>query len=309
MMTAERGVGAPSQDCGVNSISALATDYSWGTQNTLTPRDATAALDSANSLARAGIAPPSSPNSDNEIVRYYDVWKGFRTIHQDPVNYSPIIRYTLCSNTSAADTFAFDFTVGEDGAYVNLEVASDSIFSAKTTYPGGQCQGYEFNDPSPWLGISGAVTYTWAVDGVYQSFTPNNGFFWARNGGLQVGAISGTGSGFIGPITTFNNQDQQTGVIYQGANVEGGWVILATKYFAPGTYRVQFNRTSYAYQTRTLACDIADFNHDGVADTFDYLDFVAALSNSDPSADINNDGSVDFFDYLDFQEALAECNS
>jgi hypothetical protein len=44
----------------------------------------------------------------------------------------------------------------------------------------------------------------------------------------------------------------------------------------------------------------ADFNHDGQADFFDYLDFVAALDAEDPRGDFNADGQTDFFDYLDF---------
>lgn len=51
-------------------------------------------------------------------------------------------------------------------------------------------------------------------------------------------------------------------------------------------------------------CD-ADFNHDGVADFFDYLDFVDAFSNLSMTADVNHDGIVDFFDYLDFVDALS----
>ncbi len=54
-----------------------------------------------------------------------------------------------------------------------------------------------------------------------------------------------------------------------------------------------------------VACP-ADFNADGVLDFFDYLDFVAAFSNSDISADYNNDAVVDFFDYLDFVQAFAD---
>ncbi|MDX2145953.1 MAG: hypothetical protein SFZ23_00385 [Planctomycetota bacterium] len=50
----------------------------------------------------------------------------------------------------------------------------------------------------------------------------------------------------------------------------------------------------------------ADFNEDGQADFFDYLDFAAAYAVEDPSADFNNDGQVDFFDYLDFAEAFSE---
>ena len=44
----------------------------------------------------------------------------------------------------------------------------------------------------------------------------------------------------------------------------------------------------------------ADFNGDGQVDFFDYLDFVSAFADEDPSADYNGDGQIDFFDYLDF---------
>lgn len=49
----------------------------------------------------------------------------------------------------------------------------------------------------------------------------------------------------------------------------------------------------------------ADFNSDGSVDFFDYLDFVAAFSTSDPAADFNSDSSIDFFDYLDFVAAFS----
>ncbi|MDX2147104.1 MAG: hypothetical protein SFZ23_06235 [Planctomycetota bacterium] len=48
----------------------------------------------------------------------------------------------------------------------------------------------------------------------------------------------------------------------------------------------------------------ADFNNDGQADFFDYLDFALAYSNEDPAADFNQDAQVDFFDYLDFVAAF-----
>ncbi len=48
----------------------------------------------------------------------------------------------------------------------------------------------------------------------------------------------------------------------------------------------------------------ADLNGDGVADFFDYLDFVAAMDAGEPGADFNGDQVVDFFDYLDFVQAL-----
>lgn len=50
---------------------------------------------------------------------------------------------------------------------------------------------------------------------------------------------------------------------------------------------------------------LADINQDGTLDFFDYLDFVAAFSESDPPADFNYDGNIDFFDYLDFVAAFS----
>jgi hypothetical protein len=53
-----------------------------------------------------------------------------------------------------------------------------------------------------------------------------------------------------------------------------------------------------------VPCGPGDFNADGTADFFDYLDFVAAFDAEDESADFNGDQSVDFFDYLDFVAAF-----
>jgi parallel beta-helix repeat protein len=56
--------------------------------------------------------------------------------------------------------------------------------------------------------------------------------------------------------------------------------------------------------TTTDATCRADFNADGQADFFDYLDFAVAFDAEDPSADFNGDQQVDFFDYLDFVQAF-----
>jgi hypothetical protein len=50
----------------------------------------------------------------------------------------------------------------------------------------------------------------------------------------------------------------------------------------------------------------ADFDGNGTVNFFDYLDFVQAFSEDDPSADFDGNGTVDFFDYLDFVEAFGE---
>ncbi len=49
----------------------------------------------------------------------------------------------------------------------------------------------------------------------------------------------------------------------------------------------------------------SDFNHDGIVDFFDYLDFVQAFAANDPASDFNNDAVIDFFDYLDFVQAFS----
>lgn len=50
---------------------------------------------------------------------------------------------------------------------------------------------------------------------------------------------------------------------------------------------------------------LADFNRDGIADFFDYLDFVDAFSNLGANSDFNHDEVVDFFDYLDFVDVFS----
>ncbi|MBU6414419.1 MAG: hypothetical protein KGS45_13225 [Planctomycetes bacterium] len=67
---------------------------------------------------------------------------------------------------------------------------------------------------------------------------------------------------------------------------------------------IGFAEGGYAVVTLRGVC-AADFNADGIVDFFDYLDFVAAFSSSDPGADFNNDSSIDFFDYLDFVAAFS----
>jgi hypothetical protein len=68
-----------------------------------------------------------------------------------------------------------------------------------------------------------------------------------------------------------------------------GWDIRSSESSSPPELRVYF----------TVICR-ADFNNDGAADFFDYLDFVSAYDAEEPSADFNRDGAIDFFDYLDF---------
>lgn len=70
-----------------------------------------------------------------------------------------------------------------------------------------------------------------------------------------------------------------------------------------GTLGVGFSGATTPTFARIL-CE-ADFNVDGVVDFFDYLDFVAAFSEIEPTADFNGDTEIDFFDYLDFVAAFS----
>ena len=60
-----------------------------------------------------------------------------------------------------------------------------------------------------------------------------------------------------------------------------------------------------AVYTFTVTGCAADFNQDGIADFFDYLDFVDAFSANNSSADFNGDSVIDFFDYLDFVDSFS----
>ncbi|MBU6414134.1 MAG: hypothetical protein KGS45_11750 [Planctomycetes bacterium] len=62
---------------------------------------------------------------------------------------------------------------------------------------------------------------------------------------------------------------------------------------------------NWAFYRRVLPVP-CDFNSDGTADFFDYLDFVAVFSESAARADVNGDLIIDFFDYLDFVAAFAD---
>jgi hypothetical protein len=54
----------------------------------------------------------------------------------------------------------------------------------------------------------------------------------------------------------------------------------------------------------TITCP-ADYNADGMADLFDYLDFVADFAANRWVSDFNRDNVIDFFDYLDFVDEFS----
>jgi len=119
-------------------------------------------------------------------------------------------------------------------------------------------------------------------------YTGNGGplsFQWRRNGGnlSDGGRISGA--------TTAN------------------LVIDAAIFSDAGSYDVIVSNICDAVTSEsallTVTGCVADFNADTSVDFFDYLDFVAAFSASEPAADFNADTAIDFFDYLDFVAAFA----
>jgi streptogramin lyase len=59
-----------------------------------------------------------------------------------------------------------------------------------------------------------------------------------------------------------------------------------------------------AFRTDVPGCR-ADFDNNGQADFFDYLEFVDAFDSQHPSADFDHNNTIDFFDYLEFIQAFA----
>jgi hypothetical protein len=151
-----------------------------------------------------------------------------------------------------------------------------------------------------------------------------SGYAWSEN----VGFIS-LGRG-VGPYANSSgantgvNLDPQTGELSGFAWAENvGWINFAGGELAspprPARYDFAQRRLrgfAWGENVGWLNLDVAesgkfvalrcpaDFNADGQADFFDYLDFAQAFDAEDPSADFNGDSQVDFFDYLDFVQAF-----
>ncbi len=89
----------------------------------------------------------------------------------------------------------------------------------------------------------------------------------------------------------------------------GGWVLINARAISDdGT--VIIGEASRGGRATTFVLDlgspcIADYNHDGIADFFDYLEFVQDFSLGSMSADVNRDLVIDMFDYLDFVQIFA----
>ena len=165
-------------------------------------------------------------------------------------------------------------------------------------------------------------------------------FRWTQLGGLQLieaplggsdstysRAVNANGSVIVGDYLIFGTGGSRAWVWRQGSGFSdlrnelvseyglggqlAGWsLVAATDVSADGRVIVGQGINPDGYEQAFLVrfagvpC-AADFNRDGAADFFDYLDFVAAFAQSDISSDFNRDGSIDLFDYLDFVSVFA----
>jgi hypothetical protein len=83
-----------------------------------------------------------------------------------------------------------------------------------------------------------------------------------------------------------------------------GSALACASWPLPDAAALGFDAWGWEGERRTIgpleAPRCGDFNGDTNVDFFDYLDFVQAWGNEEPSADVDGNGQVDFFDYLAF---------
>ena len=134
---------------------------------------------------------------------------------------------------------------------------------------------------------------------------------WGIPGGDFVDSPSATSlSPGSGPVTWATGQmalDVQSWLDSPAEN--HGWILIGEESVFASAQRFDSRENVNPAVRPRLVLDFtppcaADFNGDGQVDFFDYLDFVQAFNDEDPSADFNGDGQVDFFDYLDFVQAF-----
>ncbi|MBC7773231.1 MAG: hypothetical protein H7210_12095 [Pyrinomonadaceae bacterium] len=156
--------------------------------------------------------------------------------------------------------------------------ASSTITRCMVTNPEDGSQGPFFvivsTEIAPQVGI---FTYTWEKDGVplVQDF----------NGTFDVHGILIQNSGFFSRVV----------VIRPNATDAGEYRCIIT---SEDACQSPLSATTNA---ATLSFCAADFSCDGLANSQDFFDFLAAFFGNAPAADFNADGSInsqDFFDFL-----------
>jgi hypothetical protein len=128
----------------------------------------------------------------------------------------------------------------------------------------------------------------------------------ACNGGSASFTVTATGTTPITFQWRFNSVNISDGGSYSGTNTDT-LTVSPVNTGVVGVYDCIVTNicNTVTSATANLISCAADFNCDGGVDFFDYLDFVAAFSSSNPTADFNGDGGIDFFDYLDFVAAFS----
>ncbi|MDX2149082.1 MAG: GC-type dockerin domain-anchored protein [Planctomycetota bacterium] len=166
------------------------------------------------------------------------------------------------------------------------------------------------------IGADGAFAVAWR-----QGQVENLGALGTPANDSQAFSVSGDGSIIVG--TSLTSAGDEAFIWTRSAGMRNlkavltsvyglsltGWSLLAARDISTDGVvivgeGINPQGVSQAWMVRLDAGCPADFNGDGQADLFDYLDFAAAFGTDDPSADLNADGQVDLFDYLDFVVAF-----
>ena len=130
----------------------------------------------------------------------------------------------------------------------------------------------------------------------------------AGTGTMTVAGSNDAGSltyQWYGPTGQLVNGPTTSGHVYFGVT-SPTMTVTSTTTAAAGLYYCRIGGECgdvYTNSAPLVYCP-GDFNCDGSADFFDYVDFVDAYSMNAGSADFNHDDAVDFFDYLDFVDAF-----
>jgi autotransporter-associated beta strand protein len=161
-------------------------------------------------------------------------------------------------------------------------------------------EGFNFN-PVGTLTVNG--TYSQFATGTLRidiASAVSNDLLVVTGGGASVAA----GTLDVQLVNGFSPAQGDSFTILEASFISGEFPTTNLPALASGLlWQVEY--LSNAVRIAVVSDCPADFNADGGADFFDYLDFVDAFSANDPTADFNQDGEINFFDYLDFVDAFS----